>query len=58
MKFLSENIKEIEQTIESFSEKELTYADTYTTLIGYGYSKKEVQVILENVLGKTNGTGS
>ena len=58
IKSLYENISEIELTIESFSEKELTYADTHIILMGYGYSNREAQVILENVMGKINGAGS
>ena len=58
IKSLYENISKIELTIESFSEKALTYTDTHIILMDYGYSSKEAHLILENVMEKRNGISS
>ena len=52
IKSLYHNINEIEKTIKAFSENQLTYSSARDTLIGYGYSVKEAEKILENLSGQ------
>ena len=48
---LSQNVDNIEKTIRAFSENQLTYSTARDTLVGYGYSIKEAEKILENASG-------
>ena len=55
---LSQNVDNIEKTIEAFLEKNLTYSSACGILIEYGYSVKEAETILENASGQINGTNN
>jgi|TARA_Y100000310_G_scaffold282830_1_gene304366 hypothetical protein len=48
MKRLSENIKNIEKSVEAYQEGKETYDVTFDKLLSFGYSFKEAVEILRN----------
>lgn len=52
MKVLFESVKDIEEALEKFEKKELTYKDTHRMLVTYGYSEKEASSILAHSMKK------
>jgi len=56
LKNLIDNVEEIERTVSLYSSNKIGYEKAHSSLVSFGYSKKEASSILKSKEGEPDGS--